>query len=196
MRELTGKRIVLKAKRLEDASKEFEWRCDPELSKLDAAQPLKMSYQEFLRIYTNQLFYPSPWIQRLSIFTSNDVYIGNCMYYDIDSVRKEAEMGIMIGDRRYWGMGHGFDVMVTLIDHIFSSSSLRRLYLHTLDWNQRAKNCFEKCGMTHVKNVKRYGQSFSLMDITDKTWSQIRAKKLALQDALSVIPSATKTLWD
>ena len=102
----------------------------------------------------------------------------------------------MIGDRRYWGMGHGFDVMFTLIDHIFSSSSLRRLYLHTLDCNQRAKNCFEKCGMTHVKNVKRYGQSFSLMDITDKTWSQIRAKKLALQDALSVIPSATKTLWD
>ena len=185
MTELIGKRIILRDKRLGDALKEFEWRRDPELSRLDAAQPLKISYQEFLRIYTNQLYSPSPWIQRLSVFTLDGEYIGNCMYYDIDPVRKEAEIGIMIGDRRYWNMGHGFDIMITLIDHIFSSSSLKRLYLHTLDWNQRAKLCFEKCGMVQVKNVKRYGQNFLLLDITDKTWNRVRSEKLALQDALS-----------
>ena len=35
----------------------------------------------------------------------NGKYIGNCMYYDMNTIDKEAELGIVIGDRNYWSRG-------------------------------------------------------------------------------------------
>ena len=44
----------------------------------------------------------------------------------------------MIGDRRFWGKGYGNDAVNTLVRYVFTETRLRRVYLHTLDWNQRA----------------------------------------------------------
>jgi ribosomal-protein-alanine N-acetyltransferase len=181
--ELRGAKVVLREKRLEDAANEFEWRTDEELSRLDASYPLDMSYSEFQRVYKEQINYPTPWTRRLSVDTLDGTYIGNCMWYDIDAVNKEAEVGIMIGDKSYWARGYGYDALVTLVDHIFSSSSLRRLYLHTLDWNKRAQRSFEKSGFTPVKKVRRSGYNFVLMELLKDTWDKIRDEKLAARFA-------------
>ncbi len=177
--EIRGVKVVIRDKRIEDAWNEYEWRSDTELSELDAAPPITMKFDEFRRVFNNQFNYPTPWSKRMSIDTLEGLYIGNCMYYDIDTVNKEAEMGIMIGNRDYWGQGYGFDAMVTLIDHIFSNSSLRRLYLHTLDWNERARSCFEKVGMKVVKTVRRSGFDFYLMDMTRNRWEELRDEKIS-----------------
>ena len=177
--EIRGLKVVIRDKRIEDAWSEYEWRADIELSELDAAPPITMKFDEFRRVFNNQFNYPTPWSKRMSIDTLEGLYIGNCMYYDIDTVNKEAEMGIMIGNRDYWGQGYGFDVMVTLIDHIFSNSSLRRVYLHTLDWNERARCCFEKVGMKVVKTVRRSGFNFYLMDMTRNRWEELRDEKMS-----------------
>jgi len=187
--ELRGAKVIIRGKRLEDAWNEYQWRSDPELSRLDATLPLDMSYEEFYRVFKGQFDYPTPWTQRLSIDTHRSLYIGNCMYYDIDTVNKEAEVGIMIGNRDYWSKGYGFDAMVTLVDHIFSTGSLKRLYLHTLEWNKRAQRCFAKCGFTPVKPVRRSGYDFILMEVLKSDWEQVRDEKVAAQAALSF------TLW-
>ena len=183
--ELRGASIIIREKRLEDAETEYEWRIDPELSELDAARPLVMSYEEFLRIFKAQFDYPTPWVKRLSVETDDGIHIGNIMYYDIDTVTKEAEIGIMIGNRGYWSKGYGFDIMITLIDHIFSNTSLKRLYLHTLDWNHRAQRCFEKCGFRPLKKVWRMSRNFILMEVMYKEWENIRDQKLAEREALT-----------
>jgi RimJ/RimL family protein N-acetyltransferase len=183
--EIRGAKVIIRDKRIEDAWNEYEWRVDVELSKLDAAPPITMGFDEFCRIFNSQFNYPTPWSKRMSIDTFEGLYIGNCMYYDIDAVNKEAEIGIMIGNRDFWGQGYGFDVMVTLIDHIFSSSSLKRLYLHTLEWNERARCCFEKVGMQVVKTVRRSGFDFYLMDMTRNLWEEKRDEKLRLRSDLS-----------
>ena len=183
--EMRGAKVIIRQKRPEDAWNEYQWRSDLELSQLDAALPLTMRYQEFLRIFKGQLDYPVPWARRLSIDTPDGVYIGNCMYYDIDTVSKEAEIGIMIGDRDYWSRGYGFDVIVTLVDHIFSSSSLTRLYLHTLQWNKRAQRCFSKCGFNPVKRVRRSGYDFIQMEIRKEVWERVRDEKVAARGELT-----------
>ena len=182
--DLKGAKIILRGKLVEDAFDEYQWRSDPELSRLDATNPLSMSYEEFLRVFKGQFDYPTPWVKRMSIDTHTGLYIGNCMYYDIDTVNKEAEVGIMIGNRDYWGQGYGFDVLVTLVDYIFSSSSLRRLYLHTLVWNKRAQRCFGKCGFTSVRPVRRLRFDFILMQILKDDWEAIREEKLSARQAL------------
>ena len=181
--ELVGGKVVLTEKRLEDAWMDYLWRTDEEIARLDGAQPLRMKYDEFLRLFRDQLRYPTIASGRFSIDTRDGKYIGNCMYYDMDSINREAEVGIVIGDKDYWGRGYGYDAVVTLLDYLFSHTSVERLYLHTLEWNVRAQRAFLKCGFTPVANVRRSGLDFILMDLQKDRWLGTRHEKLAARDA-------------
>ena len=181
--ELKGGKITLRDKAPEDAWKDYVWRSDEEISKLDAAYPLKMKFEEFLRLYKDQLRYPTPASRRLSIDTLDGKFIGNCMYYDLDTINRQAEIGIVIGDKEYWNNGYGYDALVTMLDYMFSHTDVRRLYLHTLDWNKRAKRAFEKCGFTPVKPVRRNALDFIRMELAKDHWMATREDKLAIRDA-------------
>ena len=100
--ELPGARVILRDKRLEDAEQDYIWRSDPELARLDATYPLTMTYDRFLKIFQDQLRYPTPDSHHFAIETEDGRFIGNCMYYDLDSINLEAELGIVIGARNYW----------------------------------------------------------------------------------------------
>jgi RimJ/RimL family protein N-acetyltransferase len=170
MVELRGAKVVLREKRLEDAENDYIWRSDPELARLDAALPLTMSFDRYLKLFQDQLKYPTPGSHHFATDTFDGKYIGNCMYYDLDSVNLEAELGIVIGDRDYWSNSYGYDAVVTLLDHMFTARKLKRVYLHTLEWNQRAQRCFSKSGFKPVKMVRRMGQDFILMEVLRDDW--------------------------
>ena len=172
---IEGGKVVIREKRLEDASNDYAWRTDEELARLDATRPIKMSYEAFLRYSREELIYTNTSSRRLAIDTYEGTHIGNCMYYDIDAKRRQAELGIMIGDRDYWGKGYGTDSVDTLLTHIFTVTSLDRVYLHTLDWNGRARSAFAKSGFREVKEVRRSGQDFVLMEVRRPEWQQRRS---------------------
>ena len=170
MAQLQGVRVILRDKRLEDSELDYRWRSDPELAKLDAAYPLTMNYDRYLKMFEDQLRYPTPGSHHYAIEVAGSKFIGNCMYYDLDAVKKEAELGIVIGDRDYWSGSYGFDAVVTLLDHMFSERSLDRVYLHTLEWNHRARGCFSRCGFKAVRDVRRMGHDFILMEVLRADW--------------------------
>ena len=174
---LQGQKVVLREKRLSDASNDYAWRVDEELAHLDAAAPIRMSYDEYLRMYEDEIRYPTPWSRRIAIETLDGKQIGNCMYYDIDHINAKAELGILIGDREYWSHGYGTDAVNTLLAHIFTSTPLRRIYLHTLDWNIRAQKSFAKSGFLPVKSVRRNGLAFLFMEITRERWEMLQERR-------------------
>ena len=161
---------MIREKRLEDAPADYQWRVDEELSSLDATSPLRMSYASYLRIYEDELRHPVPWSKRYAVDALNGKMIGNCMYYDINTPQGEAELGIMIGDKDYWNQGYGSDVVNTFMAHIFTATPLSRIYLHTLTWNNRAQKSFEKCGFIALKQVRRSGYDFILMELRKERW--------------------------
>lgn len=193
-------KVVLRPKRLEDAADDYAWRCDEDLATLDATAPLRQPYHEFLRFYEEELRYPSPWSIRFAIDTLDGKRIGNCMCYDINTAYAEAELGIMIGNRDYWDHSYGYHCMIGLIDHMFSNTSLQRLHLHTLEWNHRAQRCFQKCGFTPVRTVRRHNWELIRMELSRDHWLQIREEKLAaLCEAASQadgqFPTTTSGEW-
>ena len=165
-----GEKTVLREKRVEDAPGDYSWRTDEELARLDATRPLNMSYEDFLRYSKEEISFVSPLSKRLAIDTLDGKHIGNCMYYDIDVKGGEAELGVMIGDRDYWGKGYGTDSVASLLGYIFTATSLDRVYLHTLDWNERAQRSFSKTGFREVKRVRRSGQNFIRMEVLRSDW--------------------------
>ena len=173
--ELRGGRIILRDKRIEDAEKDYTWRSDPELARLDAAIPLTMSFERYLKLAEDQLKYPSPGSHHYSIDAMatgarESRFIGNCMYYDLDTVNMEAELGIVIGDRDYWSDGYGYDAVTTLLDHLFNTRKLKRVYLHTLEWNKRAQRSFGNSGFEPLKAVRRMAHDFILMEVLREDW--------------------------
>ena len=179
MVELKGAKIVLRDKRPEDAENDYIWRSDPELARLDAALPLTMSFDRYLKLFQDQLKYPTPGSHHFATDTLEGRFIGNCMYYDLDTVNMEAELGIVIGDREYWSNAYGYDAVTTLLNHLFSERSLKRVYLHTLEWNKRAQRCFSKSGFSPVKTVRRMSQDFILMEVLKIDWFDSAEERLA-----------------
>jgi len=176
--ELQGARVVLRDKRPEDAENDYRWRSDPELARLDAAIPLTMSFERYLKLFEDQMKYPTPGSHHYSIETLDGLFIGNCMYYDLDTVNREAELGIVIGDRDYWSDGYGYDAVTTLLDHMFTVRDLKRVYLHTLEWNDRAQKSFSKSGFNAVRPVRRMAHDFILMDVLRDDWFATREERL------------------
>ena len=184
MVELLGAKVTLRDKREEDAEQDYIWRSDPELARLDAAHPLTMSFDRYLKIFRDQLRYPTPGSHHFSTETLDGKFIGNCMYYDLDRVNLQAELGIVIGDRDYWSNSYGYDAVTTLLDHMFTEKGLKRVYLHTLEWNQRAQRCFEKSGFKPVKMVRRISQDFILMEVLREDWFAKSEERLAILSGL------------
>ena len=167
---IEGERVILRSKRMEDAEADYRWRVDPELARLDATRPITITLREYMRYHRDDLQFPSPRSVRLAVDTLDGVHIGNCMYYEIDTERAEAELGIMIGNHNYWGTGYGTDAVKTMLRHIFTTTWLERIYLHTLSDNARAQRAFEKAGFRYLRTTRKDGYEFHLMEITRDQW--------------------------
>ena len=169
---ITNSKIKLRNKKLADARNDYTWRTDPELVRLDATSLLTTTFPQYLSAYACELCYPSSTKYEFAIETLDGKHIGNCLFYDVNETKGEAELGIMISNRDYWDKNYGTDAVTTLVNHIFQQTKLNRIYLKTLDWNIRAQKCFQKCGFTTYGHLVRDGFSFLLMEINRKQWQE------------------------
>jgi RimJ/RimL family protein N-acetyltransferase len=159
-----GDLVVLREKRISDARDDYRWRTDLELARFDAARPFAAAFEDYMALYRDELRYPSPYRRSLALEDASGRHIGNVMYYNIDATRREAEIGITIGEREYWGRGYGTDAVRTLVRHILRVTGFRRVYLKTLDWNVRAQRAFEKAGFQVCGRSRRGGNVFVVME--------------------------------
>jgi RimJ/RimL family protein N-acetyltransferase len=155
----------LRPRKVEDGVIEYRWRTDPDLCRLDATIPLEFSLAEFLDRYSVELEYPG-LTYTLAIDAIDGQHIGECSLFNLDFTNSAVEIGIMIGEKEYWGKGYGLEALHTFVSHIFQASNIDRIVLRTLDWNLRAQRCFEKCGFKSFGTHAGGDHSFLLMEIT------------------------------
>jgi RimJ/RimL family protein N-acetyltransferase len=170
-----GSKTRLREKKFSDVRNDYKWQSDPELARLDAAPVLIMSYSLYLLDYAAALHQTNSHRYHLAIETLDGRHIGNCTCYDIDAEKGEAQLGIMIGNRDYWDRGYGADAINTMVDRIFQTTTLLRLYLKTLEWNLRAQKCFTNCGFTPCGHLQRNDYKFVLMELNREEWEKRQA---------------------
>jgi [ribosomal protein S5]-alanine N-acetyltransferase len=73
-------------------------------------------------------------------------FIGTMTVY-ISVAHKTADMGIMIGDRQYWGKGFGQDAWITLMQSLFDRFHMRKVTGGALRGNTSMVNIMIKSGM-------------------------------------------------
>ncbi len=174
-----GDKTRLRDKELGDARQDYEWQTDWELARLDASPTIQCSFREYTADYTAQLHSPSDSRHIFGVVTLDGRHIGNCSYYNINEKRREAELGIMIGDRAFWGKGYGTDAVNALLKYVFTETNLLQVHLKSLDWNLRAHRCFEGCGFTGCGYLYRDGYSFILMEIRRDKWCELGPERVS-----------------
>ena len=135
-------RVRLRAKRLSDAPRDYEWQADPEIAALDAREPVGLSYSLFEASYLDTIL-SSRLV--LAVETLDGEHIGNCNLYDSLLLPGETEMGIVTG-KEYWGKGYGSEAISLFRDYALGVVKLPRLFAKSLASNRRAIRAFEKAG--------------------------------------------------
>lgn len=78
-----------------------------------------------------------------------DGHVGNVSLQEITRIDRNADFGIMLGDRRHWGRGLGFLAAQRMFAHGFDKLNLERIYCSTAATNAGMRRVAEKLGMTH-----------------------------------------------
>jgi RimJ/RimL family protein N-acetyltransferase len=79
-----------------------------------------------------------------------DTTIGRCLLFNIDHVNRQATLGIVIGEKEFWGKGYGQDAIKLLLDYGFNLLNLNSIMIGTFSFNERAQACFRKVGFKEI----------------------------------------------
>jgi RimJ/RimL family protein N-acetyltransferase len=144
---LTGGQIYLRPLAEEDLDRCMRWINDPEITAtLGRRLPMSRTLeQEWL---TSQ--YKSDKDFGLAIVIKDgDVHIGNCGLHQIDYQNRNAEFGILIGEKEYWGHGYAPEAAKLILQYGFEELNLHRISLEVYSHNKRAQRAYEKAGFVH-----------------------------------------------
>lgn len=72
--------------------------------------------------------------------------IGFCWFRRIHPANRHADVGIFIGDKRYWEKGFGTDAMRLLVSYGFDTLNLNRIGSAAFSFNPRSIRMHEKVG--------------------------------------------------
>jgi RimJ/RimL family protein N-acetyltransferase len=149
---IQGTKTRLRGLEHDDLQHFVAWINDPEIRHFVAMRyPLSMAEEEgwwqgFLQRKTDHIF---------AIEAEDATYIGNIGLHDLEWENRRAMLGIMIGQKAYWGQGYGTDAIRTLLGWAFGYLNLHRVYLTVYAYNQRAIRCYEKCGFQHEGTLRQ-----------------------------------------
>lgn len=81
-----------------------------------------------------------------SIETKDGVTIGTVALTEFNSCHEVASLGIVIGDKNYWGKGVATEVMATLINYAFEHLGITRISAEVEEGNVPMIKALEKVG--------------------------------------------------
>jgi len=80
------------------------------------------------------------------IETSEGKLIGNIGIMHLQWTNRNAEIGVLIGEKEYWSRGFGTEAIALLLRYMFEELNLERISLYCDETNLRAQRCYQKCG--------------------------------------------------
>ena len=141
---LTRERIYLRELKEEDASQEYcNWLNDHIVNKF--LKTKKTTIKE-LRQYIKEKKESTNCLFLGIFFKDTSKHIGNIKFEPFDFENKEATLGILIGDRDYWGCGICSEVVKAVTEYAFKKMNLKKIGLGVISENKAAIGCYQNAG--------------------------------------------------
>jgi diamine N-acetyltransferase len=153
---IIGKQVRLRAIEREDLPKFVLWLNDPEVIRgLQLNVPLSFTQEQawFDGLRGRPI---EEYPLGIEIETSEGwTLIGNIGLNRIEWKERSAEVGIFIGDKRYWSQGFGRQAMILMLRHAFKNLGLNRVFLRAHETNPRAIHSYEKAGFVNEGKLRQ-----------------------------------------
>lgn len=143
---IPGEKVRLRPIERDDLPRFVEWFGDPEVRRhLALYLPFSLAQEE--RWFEGLL----ERLERqetvtLAIETTDGMHIGNIGLHNINWKDRNAELGVVIGEKGYWDQGYGGDAIRTMLKLAFGEMNLHRVFLRVDADNNRGIRCYEKAG--------------------------------------------------
>lgn len=85
-----------------------------------------------------------------------DEHIGNVKIDFHDKQANVSELGLLIGNKNYWGKGVGRQACTLAINYGFNVMNLRKIYLAVYENNLNAKKLYEKLGFQLEGTLRKH----------------------------------------
>jgi len=153
---ILGERIRFRAIEREDLPMFVAWLNDPEVKQyLLMDIPLSQAMEDnWFEDTLQKDLRQHPMVIEVTT-DAGWVPVGNISLFDIDDKNHSAELGIMIGAKKYWNKGYGREAVELLCKHGFETLNLHRIYLKVYAANQRGIRAYENAGFVHEGRLRQ-----------------------------------------
>lgn len=141
-KKLMGKKCYLSPIDVNDAERYTEWLNDQEVVSYLPFNHFALSLNSEKDFLANLVKDHNYAIVDLE----TNQLIGNVGVNNYDAVYQSGEIGIFIGDKKFWNRGYGTEAMRLLIAYCFDKLNLHSISLCVHQSNIRALKCYEKIG--------------------------------------------------
>ncbi len=151
-----GPRLRLRSIERNDLRLFVHWFNDPEVT-AGLLQVLPLSLAEEEAWYESVLKSPAEERPLMIEARMGDAWIpiGDLGLHHIDWRVREAEVGIVIGEKEYWNRGYGTEAMRLMLAHGFNTLNLNRIFLKVYETNPRAIRSYEKAGFIREGTLRQ-----------------------------------------
>lgn len=145
---LEGRQVLLKVLKPSDVSEAYvSWLNDPIVNKyLETRYGTLSDVKEYVE---SKLKSDSAILW--GIFWKDGKHIGNIKLEPIDFGKKVATVGILIGDKEYWGRGVATESIELISNYAFEMLHLEKIILGVMKENASAIHVYKKCGFSIVE---------------------------------------------
>jgi RimJ/RimL family protein N-acetyltransferase len=180
---LKGNKVLLRPMIQNDVTRQHEFNQDIELYGLDSSAPNVSPLASAQAFYESRTAH-NPDVAPFAI-EADGQYIGYCGLRHLQDRHGNLELGMLIGDRAYWGRGYGRDAIRLLLDFGFRFLGARRIELTTHAKNERAIRCYLACGFVEEGRPRKVvwieGEYTDLvnMSILSDEWQALNDKGIS-----------------
>ena len=170
---MEGSQIYLRPLKLSDVNQNYlTWLSDPEVMNGIATSNYDISS---LKTYVEDKITDENVHFLAIIFKEKHLHIGNIKFDFYDVKANVAELGLLIGNKQYWGRGIAKEACQLMINYAFDSLLFRKIYLAVYENNVAAFNLYKSLGfkiegrlINHVSVNGKYYDKFLMGMFNEK----------------------------
>jgi RimJ/RimL family protein N-acetyltransferase len=141
------RKVILRELEYTDVQDRYNWSLDREVTKFlvtpDKYPPYTIEEtHQWLSICKS---HENGYYQK-AIIAEDGTHIGWVDLKNFDKVNKNAELGIAIGNKNYWGKDYGRLAIWEMLKIGFKEFDLEKIWLRVDYDNIKGTKCYEKCG--------------------------------------------------
>jgi len=147
---IEGKNIYLRELEIHDVNQNYcRWMNDLVVTQYLENRVEKWSIKE-LKNYVSKIKRNPNTLFWAVVLKDNDQHIGNIKLGHLDGINGFSDIGIIIGEKSFWGKGFATEAIKLVVDYAFNQLNLQKLIAGAHKNNFGSIKSFRKAGFTEL----------------------------------------------